>query len=230
MRHDLRLGLKVLRVGIEKMANMAQRANLAPENVQILPDDLGVLEDVTHPRIIDLAQVLDLVDHLHDEGLVGGQEDAQYLQADLAEPFQLRLAHQFVEKLPELVGNLGGNRHHAARRYLVDQEADQVLGALLVGQQVFAAHAGGQGAQLQCHRVSVQCGEYFVQGRMQLLLGDVTPAIDQFQQRQQRLIDFRHADGEFTGGAHEPVGLVLQGREELLQAWCCINRDGCDLL
>ena len=209
---DFRLLLEIFRIGGEELAYIAQRPDLAPEYHQVLADDPGIAQDLPHLPVIYPAQVLHLVDHLGDQRLVGGEEYTQYVQADLAQAAQLGFAHQFVEELPELLGDLGRDGHHTAGGNLVHQEAQQVLGALLVGQQVAAAHAVGEGPQLQGHGVLLQRQEQLVQRLVQFLFGDRAAAIDQLDQRQERAVYFRDAHSKVAGGAYQAAGLVFQRR------------------
>ena len=227
---DVRLFREILGIGGEKLANIAQRADLAAEDHQILADDPGIAQYLPHLPVVAAPQFLHLVDQLGKQRLVGRQEDTQYVQADLTEAAQLGLAHQLVEELPEFLGDLGGDGHHAARGDLVHQEAQQVLGALLVGQQIAAAHAGGEGAQLQDDGMLLQGQEQLVQCQVQFLFAYFAAAVDELDHGHERAVDFCHSHREVAGAAHQPTGLGFQSRQDVFQLQVFVKCGRFDLL
>jgi hypothetical protein len=155
LRHDLGLGAVILGVGLEERLDVAQRPDLAADDLQVAAHHLHAAQQRIHAVLVAVVDVLQLVDHLDQQRLVGLEHQPRDVQPQIGQAAQFGVGHQLVEEGPELVDDLLRHRNRRARHGFPHHVADQALGRALVGQDVARAQVGRDGAGLLGQRVGV---------------------------------------------------------------------------
>ena len=199
LRHDLRLRAVVLGVGLEEGLDVAQRPDLAADDLEVAAHHLHAPQQRVHAVLVAVVDVLELVDHLHQQRLIRLQDQARDVQPQVGQAAQLGVGHELVEEGPELVDDLLRHRDRRTRHRFAHHVVDQALGGALVGQHVARTQVGGDGAGLLRQRVGVERLEDAVDVATELGLGEVGFTAELADQRSEGGDDPRGGIGQRRG-------------------------------
>ena len=195
-RDDLRLRLEVLRVGLEERLDVAQGANLPTHDRHIAAHRGRAQHHLAQLPFVEAAPGLEHVDGFDEQRLVGAQHQAHHVERKLAKAFELGRGEQLVEEAPELLHERIGHLHRAARNRLLDDEANQIFGGLLVRNQPARAQVRGDALARAKQRVAIKAFEDDVDRRRQLFARDIGLGSQLLEQRLEALGDFVRGDRE----------------------------------
>ena len=116
---------------------------------------------------------LQQVDHFHQKRFIGFQDQANDIQIEFDQSFDLGGIQQFMKKYPEFLHHDFRNIDRTAQQHLVDQVLNQFFGCFLIGDQIVLAQVVCQLTAMMNQRVLVKLLKNIIQDAGQMFLGDV---------------------------------------------------------
>jgi hypothetical protein len=183
LRDDARLRAEVLRVGGEERPQVADGADLPAQDGGVAAHGLRAAHQLLQLPLVEAPAGLEQIHHLDQQGLVGAQHQPHHVERHRAHALQLVGAEELVEEAPELLDQGFRDRYRTALHQLVDDEAQQLLGGLLVRDQAAGPQVLGHALCGACHRVGMQRRKDGVDGFRELAARDVLLVREQLHQR-----------------------------------------------
>ena len=195
---DLRLRAVVLGVRLEERLDVAQRLDLAADDLQVATHHLHAAQQRIHAVLVAVVNVFQLIDHLDQQRLVGLEDQPGDVQPQISQAAQLGVGHQLVEEGPELVDDGLRHRNRRAGHRFANHVVNEAFGGPFVRQEIARPQVGRDGARLLGQRVGIKRFEDAVDVATELGLADVGFTAE--------LADQRAKGGDDAGGGFGQAG------------------------